>query len=222
MIKWMFYHQDWPRFHLPLLAEMFDSRLRPEACSGNLFFLLIWRGFKPQTRKQGQFMSATRLDIVSSTTKFIFLHDSLRLRKLISLVYSIPLTARSPFPIQQACRALCFSLTLWQFIYEIEDKLIQIIGSVCSSFGSHPHVNWYGRYGKWAAGKKKAGFSIVTCRVLVYLGTFILSKKRKVHSTRLLTFSLTFVFTFVLLFSHFYSASLYFCIFLHLCSLVFL
>ena len=158
-------------------------------------------------------MSATRLDIVSSTTKFIFLHDSLRLRKLISLVYSIPLTARGPFPIQQACRALCFSLTLWQFIYEIEDKLIQIIGSVCSSFGSHPHVNWYGRYGKWAAGKKKAGFSIVTCRVLVYLGTFILSKKRKVHSTSLLTFSLTFVFTFVLLFSHFYSASLYCCIF---------
>ena len=64
-----------------------------------------------------------------------------RLRKVISLVYSIPLTARGPFPIQQACRALCFSLTLWQFIYEIEDKLIQIIGSVCSSFGSHPHVN---------------------------------------------------------------------------------
>ena len=86
-------------------------------------------------------MSATRLSIVSRTTKFIFLHDSLRLRELISLVYSIPLTARGPFPIQQACRALCFSLTLWQFIYEIEDKLIQIIGSVCSSFGSHPHVN---------------------------------------------------------------------------------
>ena len=143
----------------------------------------------------------------------IILHDSLRLRELISLVYSIPLTARGPFPIQQACRVLCFSFTLWQFIYEIEDKLIQIIGCVGSSFGSHPHVNWYGRYGKWAAGKKKAGFSIVTCRVLVYLGTFILSKKRKVHSTSLLTFSLTFVFTFVLLFSHFYSASLYCCIF---------
>ena len=51
--------------------------LRLEACSGNPFFLLIWRGFKPHTRKQWQFMSATRLGIVSSTTKFLFLHDSL-------------------------------------------------------------------------------------------------------------------------------------------------
>ena len=98
-------------------------------------------GSKPHTHKQGHLMRATRLSIVSRTTKFIFLHDSLRLREFISLVYSIPLAARGPFPIQQACRALCFSLTLWQFIYEIEDKLIQIIGSVCSSFGSHPHVN---------------------------------------------------------------------------------
>jgi hypothetical protein len=32
---------DFTSFHLPLLAEMFDSRLRPEACSGNPFFLLI-------------------------------------------------------------------------------------------------------------------------------------------------------------------------------------
>ena len=64
-------------FPSPLLAEMFGSRLRPEACSGNPFFLLIWRGFKPHTRKQGQFMSATRLGIVSSTTKFRSLHDSL-------------------------------------------------------------------------------------------------------------------------------------------------
>ena len=71
-------------------------------------------------------------------------------------------------------------------------------------------------------GEEEGGFFDCTCRVLVYLGTFILSKKRKVHSTSLLNFSLTFVFTFVLLFSHFYSASLYFCIFLHLCSLVFL
>ena len=53
------------------------SRLRLEACSGNPFFLLIRRGFKPHTRKQGQFMSATRLGIVSSTTKFLFLQDSL-------------------------------------------------------------------------------------------------------------------------------------------------
>ena len=207
---------------------MFDSRLRPEACSGNPFFLLIWRGFKPHTRKQGHLMRATRLSIVSRTTKFIFLHDSLRLREFISLVYSIPLTARSPFPIQQACRALCFSLTLWQFIYEIEDKLNQIIGSVCSSFGSHPHVNWYGRYGKWAAGKKKAGFSIVTCRIQVYLGTFVLSNKQRTQHKRhlqlffcyLLTFSLLSVFTFVLLFSHLYGASLYSMYFLHPCSLV--
>jgi hypothetical protein len=47
-------------------------------------------------------MSATRLGIVSSTTKFIFLHDSLWLREFISLVYSILLTARGPFLIQQA------------------------------------------------------------------------------------------------------------------------
>ena len=38
----------------------------------------------------------------------------------------------------------------------------------------------------------------------------------------LLTFSLLSVFTFVLLFSHLYGASLYLCIFLHPCSLVFL
>ena len=93
-----------------ILAEMFDSRLRPEACSGNPFFILIWRGFKPHTRKQGQFMSATRLGIVSSTTKFIFLHDSLRLRKFISLVYSIPLTARGPFPYNRPAELCVFLL----------------------------------------------------------------------------------------------------------------
>ena len=53
-------------------------------------------------------------------------------------------------------------------------------------------------------------------------------KKRTQHKRYLqffcylLTFSLVFVSTFVLLFSHLYSASLYLCIFLHLCSLVFL
>ena len=35
------------------------------------------------------------------------------------------------------------------------------IGLVCYSFGSHIHVDRYGGYGKWVAGKEMAGFLIV-------------------------------------------------------------
>ena len=49
--------------------------------------------------------------------------------------------------------------------YDLEDKLIMKIGLVCNSFGSHSHVDRYGRYGNWVAGKKMAGFSIVACDV---------------------------------------------------------
>ena len=47
----------------------------------------------------------------------------------------------------------------------MEDKLIMNIGLACYLFGSHSHVDGYGRYGNWVAGKKMAGFSIVTCSV---------------------------------------------------------
>ena len=51
--------------------------------------------------------------------------------------------------------------------------------------------------------------------------TYTAREKSAIFFCYLLTFSLLFVFTFVLLFSHLYGASLYLCILLHPCSLVF-